>query len=288
MRSALLVASLCLSSLAHAGCDSGTLRIAVADMQGSTGAEMLAILRDACTLPKKLDASLEIWSEDRVAAETDAFVKGLPCRKPEVALAVVGRDAEAHGAARAACGLEAGLPVEQELLLQAVTAQVPGLSKRERIRLTRSLREVHRDDFPALGLGGLIGSSGAGSQPSAPPSDGETASGAVAPPERSPVQHGSPIIMGALDRALIAQSLTAGHAGFETCYAEHGEGATGKEVLKFTIAADGTVREAEHKSGDHGKPALSDCMAAHLRTLRFAKPTGGGIVIASWPFLLGS
>jgi len=59
----------------------------------------------------------------------------------------------------------------------------------------------------------------------------------------------------------------------------------GKTVLKFTVSAGGEVTQASVKSSTLGTPDVEACMVGHIQALVFDRPPGGGIVIASYPFV---
>ena len=56
-------------------------------------------------------------------------------------------------------------------------------------------------------------------------------------------------------------------------------------VIKFTIAADGTVSGASVKSSTLGNETVERCITARFDRMEFSPPAGGGIVIVSYPFL---
>ena len=116
------------------------------------------------------------------------------------------------------------------------------------------------------------------------------------PPELRPLYKGvyldntmSPIILGALDKALIDQVLKTTGEALHACYLPRlAERPTleGRVVVKFYIAKDGTVSSATIKSIDDSlrDEALAVCALNTIRGLKFPKPESGGIVIASYPF----
>jgi TonB family protein len=61
-------------------------------------------------------------------------------------------------------------------------------------------------------------------------------------------------------------------------------GATGRVVLKWTIAGDGRVSVAEIKSSTLNNPTAEACMVEVTQQMIFPKPDGGGVVIVSYPF----
>lgn len=126
--------------------------------------------------------------------------------------------------------------------------------------------------------------------------------GAAAPPplsgspEQRPLYKGvyldntmSPIILGALDKALIHQVMKTTGEALHACYLPRlAERPTleGRVTVKFVIARDGTVSSATIKSIDDAlrDEALAVCALNTIRGLKFPKPEGGGMVIVSYPF----
>lgn len=61
---------------------------------------------------------------------------------------------------------------------------------------------------------------------------------------------------------------------------------TGREIVRFTIAATGRVIDSFVESSTLNSPSVERCIADAVRGWEFPKPTGGGIVIVTYPFLL--
>lgn len=59
----------------------------------------------------------------------------------------------------------------------------------------------------------------------------------------------------------------------------------GRIVVKFTIGKDGTVSAASTKSSTMGNAAVETCVLGRFLRMSFPEPTGGGIVIVSYPFV---
>lgn len=135
-----------------------------------------------------------------------------------------------------------------------------------------------RDDaVERVGLGGLIGAS----------SDVTPRLGGTTPFVGEHVRLGDPIIMGALDRALIDAVIRDGGGDIAQCHqraVKRGTGPTGRVVIKFTIAATGRVSRAQVKSTTADDAELGVCVARVFEEMEFPQPVGGGIVIASYPF----
>ena len=95
---------------------------------------------------------------------------------------------------------------------------------------------------------------------------------------------GQPIILGALDLSVMTPVVESLEPAVEACRAQHP--ASGKVVVKFVVAKDGTISSATVKSSTTGNAALDGCVAEAFKTPVFPEPKGGGIVITSWPVLL--
>ncbi len=118
------------------------------------------------------------------------------------------------------------------------------------------------------GIGGLIGADGA-ARPV----------GSVA---------SEPIILGALDKDIIARIIGDNVESIRDCYQNFLKASpnlAGKLVVKFVIAKDGTVSSAVTKSSTLGSPEVEACINHAVMGFVFPEPRGGGIVIVSYPFL---
>ncbi len=136
------------------------------------------------------------------------------------------------------------------------------------------------------GLGGLSsrgrGSSGYGS------SGGYMGGHSSGPPAASV---GNPIILGALDKTVIDRVIKQHLAQIRYCYQKElnkNPSLAGKVVIKFTIAADGTVSAAEVKSTTLNNATVEQCIVNRFLRFQFDPPAGGGIVIVSYPFVFQS
>ncbi len=97
-----------------------------------------------------------------------------------------------------------------------------------------------------------------------------------------------PILLGAMERAVVDEVIDARKAAIRACYEQALPNAptlAGKVIVKFVIASDGTVSSAVTKRSDLGRPDVEDCIVNVVFQARFSPPTGGGIVIVSYPFL---
>jgi len=58
----------------------------------------------------------------------------------------------------------------------------------------------------------------------------------------------------------------------------------GKMTVKFTITASGSVSSSDVAQPSALNSALEECVAARVRTWTFPKPSGGGVVLVTYPF----
>jgi hypothetical protein len=97
-----------------------------------------------------------------------------------------------------------------------------------------------------------------------------------------------PMILVGLDRSLIDPVIRADLAQIKRCYQlrlDDDPVLTGKLVVKFTIAKDGSVSAAAVKTSTLYDPTMEACVVERFERLQFPTPQGGGIVIVSYPFL---
>ncbi|TVQ91783.1 MAG: FHA domain-containing protein [Deltaproteobacteria bacterium] len=99
---------------------------------------------------------------------------------------------------------------------------------------------------------------------------------------------GDPIILGALDRALIDAVIKRHMNQIRYCYQREltkNPSLQGKLVIKFVIAKDGSVSSANTKSTTLNTPTVENCVVSRFMNMQFPEPKGGGIVIVSYPFI---
>jgi len=98
---------------------------------------------------------------------------------------------------------------------------------------------------------------------------------------------GDPIILGALDKSLIDRVIKEHLGKIRYCYHQElnkNPGLSGKLVVRFVIAKDGSVSTANTKVSTLKNPTVEKCVNARFMRMRFPAPKGGGIVIVSYPF----
>jgi outer membrane biosynthesis protein TonB len=102
---------------------------------------------------------------------------------------------------------------------------------------------------------------------------------------------GTPIILGALDKSLIDNVIRKNMNQIRYCYQREltkNPGLKGKIIVKFTIAADGSVSKAGIKTSSMGSKAVEGCITSRFKRFKFPQPKGGGVVIVSYPFIFSS
>lgn len=98
---------------------------------------------------------------------------------------------------------------------------------------------------------------------------------------------GEPVILGPLDKSLIHAVIKQNLNQIRYCYQRELTGnpqLTGTITVKFVIARDGSVSQAETKTTTMNNPAVEGCLNKRFLKFQFPKPKGGGIVIVSYPF----
>lgn len=96
------------------------------------------------------------------------------------------------------------------------------------------------------------------------------------------------IVMGGLDRAQVDAVIKRHLNQFRYCYQREltkDPSIGGKVSVKFTITKTGEVSASQTKASSMGNKAVEGCLNTTMMRLRFPEPTGGGIVIVSYPFL---
>lgn len=102
------------------------------------------------------------------------------------------------------------------------------------------------------------------------------------------ISAGSPIIMGSLDKELIRRVIKQHLPQIRYCYEKElirSPGLFGKVATEFTITAEGAVSDAKVSQSTLNNDEVERCITAKIRTWRFPKPKGGGVVVVKYPFL---
>ena len=99
---------------------------------------------------------------------------------------------------------------------------------------------------------------------------------------------GQAIVRGSLSKEIIRRVIEKHRAQIRYCYEkelQRSPGLYGKVATEFIIAASGEVSAAKVKQSTMSVPEVGRCITAKIRTWRFPKPKGGGIVVVNYPFL---
>jgi hypothetical protein len=122
----------------------------------------------------------------------------------------------------------------------------------------------------------------------APATAGATAA-AIAPAEAvAPAAAVGPV-RGSLDKEVIRGVIGRHLDEVRGCYEQRlldVPTLTGRVMIQFAISGDGSVTRSVVQNTTMNDPQVEACIAATLLQWVFPKPTGGGIVIVSYPFIL--
>jgi hypothetical protein len=100
-----------------------------------------------------------------------------------------------------------------------------------------------------------------------------------------------PLVMGGLNKSEIDEVIKHQEAALRYCYQrelQKDPSLSGKVVVKFTIAKDGTVSQASVPSSSLSSDAVSSCLVGRFLRMKFPEPRGAGVVIVSYPFMFSS
>jgi hypothetical protein len=96
------------------------------------------------------------------------------------------------------------------------------------------------------------------------------------------------VTLGALDKDVIAAVIKEEMGPIRGCYLtglRRQPTLNGKVVIKFVVAADGSVAKADLKSSTMNDEGVEACVVDLFRGMAFPAPAGGGIVIVAYPFV---
>jgi TonB family protein len=105
------------------------------------------------------------------------------------------------------------------------------------------------------------------------------------------VTAGVAAVKGGLDKAIVRRIIRKHLNEVRYCYQKELQGDPslgGRVIVGFTIGPQGTVMASRIHSSTVGSAAVDQCIAAAARRWTFPRPTGGGIVVVSYPFVLRS
>ena len=96
-------------------------------------------------------------------------------------------------------------------------------------------------------------------------------------------------VRGALDKEVVREVVRAHTGEIQSCWDRapwSDPTLPARVMVHFTIAAEGWVTSSGLESSTVDNKRLTDCIVATVRCWRFPKPTGGGIVVISYPWAL--
>jgi hypothetical protein len=96
------------------------------------------------------------------------------------------------------------------------------------------------------------------------------------------------VIMGSLDKELIRRVIQQHRSQIRYCYESElvrNPKLGGKVAVKFVITPDGSVSTATTAQTTMHNTTVENCINSRVRSWKFPKPKGGGIVVVTYPFL---
>ncbi|MEM6366798.1 MAG: AgmX/PglI C-terminal domain-containing protein [Myxococcota bacterium] len=105
------------------------------------------------------------------------------------------------------------------------------------------------------------------------------------------ISAGRTIVMGSLPKEVIRRVIQENIAQIRYCYEKEltrSPGLFGKVATEFVIGGNGRVQTTKVTQSTLGSPPVERCMMQKIKTWRFPKPKGGGIVVVKYPFALNS
>lgn len=141
----------------------------------------------------------------------------------------------------------------------------------------------------SLGIGGL-GTQGRGKGGAGRGGYGDVRLGGGSK-RRARLLPGRTIIKGALSKAEISRVIRKNLSRFKYCYEKQLNAhpkLAGKVSVYFTIAPTGGVAAAKVQESTMKNAAVEGCVTKTMRTLKFPKPKGGGIVVVTYPFVFAA
>lgn len=106
----------------------------------------------------------------------------------------------------------------------------------------------------------------------------------------SPVRPGGRIILNdGLDKAAVGRVIRRNLARFRFCYERElnaNPNLRGRVSLRFKILPTGSVASAGVQESSLDSAVVEGCVVRVMRTLKFPKPRGGGVVIVTYPFMM--
>ncbi len=97
-----------------------------------------------------------------------------------------------------------------------------------------------------------------------------------------------PTVMGSLDKELIRQVIHRNRGQIRYCYESQltrHPNLNGKVTVRFVITMNGDVSSSNVSQSTANNAELETCVAGRVRTWKFPKPKGGGVVVVTYPFI---
>jgi antitoxin component YwqK of YwqJK toxin-antitoxin module len=97
-----------------------------------------------------------------------------------------------------------------------------------------------------------------------------------------------PVIIGSLDKKIIKRVVTQNMGQIRGCYEDaltREPGLSGRVTMKWVIDPNGQMAKVKVANTQMQNSTVEDCMKEKIKTWKFPKPKGGGIVIVTYPFL---
>lgn len=145
-----------------------------------------------------------------------------------------------------------------------------------------------------IGLGGigLIGRGGGTSPVGSGSGSGYGRIGAHRPPPSNPtISPSQPVVVGAMDKDVLRRVILRNRNRFKYCYQRQlatNPNLQGKVVTRFVIGPDGNVATVQDAGSTLSDSTVIACVHRTFKTMMFPQPTGGGVVIVTYPLVFQS
>lgn len=141
-----------------------------------------------------------------------------------------------------------------------------------------------------IGLGSGLGSSGLGSRGTGTGGSGSTGTGFGGRGHKVPtVRASTAAVTGSLDKDIIRRIVRAHINEVRYCYNQglvKDPTLSGKVSISFTVAGNGSIAASTVADDSLSDEAVGKCIAKAVKRWKFPKPTGGGVVLVKYPFVL--
>jgi TonB family protein len=108
-------------------------------------------------------------------------------------------------------------------------------------------------------------------------------------PRTPEITTGPPVVKGGLDREIIRRIIRRHLNEVKFCYEQAlvtQPGLAGRVLVRFAIAPSGQVLSSVIESSTLANPRVEQCTSQAVRRWEFPQPSGGGLVMVSYPFVL--